>query len=140
MDNEALQERFLEIREGGLHTWKSSALQAYRDLLDSFLERLLLVIHLTAGQPARATELLTIRHCNGQLGSLRNIFIERGLIGTVTTYHKGYSTTGSTKIIHRYLPMEVSKVVVYYLQLVLPFWHQITLVALRDARLRSHYL
>ena len=39
----------------------------------------------------------------------------------VTSYHKGYTCTGSTKIIHRYLLFEVSELSVFYLWLVLPF-------------------
>jgi hypothetical protein len=33
----------------------------------------------------------------------------------VTMYYKGYSISNTTKIIHRYLPKAVSKLVVYYL-------------------------
>jgi hypothetical protein len=33
----------------------------------------------------------------------------------VTTYHKGYSISNTTKIIHHYLPKAISKLVVYYL-------------------------
>jgi hypothetical protein len=51
----------------------------------------------------------------------RNIFIENGLVSFVTFYHKGYSVEGCVKIIHRYLLEEVSKLVVYYLWLILPF-------------------
>jgi hypothetical protein len=39
----------------------------------------------------------------------------------VTFYHKGYSVEGCVKIIYRYLSEEVSKLVVYYLWLILPF-------------------
>ena len=45
----------------------------------------------------------------------RNIFVKDGLISTITIYYKGYSVTGSTKIIHRYLPKEVGELMVYYL-------------------------
>ena len=48
----------------------------------------------------------------------------------MTCYHKGYSIQGSTKIIHCYLPKEVSELVVYYLWLVLPFSQQLCLLAL----------
>ena len=44
-----------------------------------------------------------------------NIFVEEGLVSTITTYYKGYSVIGSTKIIYRYLPKEVGELVVYYL-------------------------
>jgi hypothetical protein len=33
--------------------------------------------------------------------------------------------TESTKIIHRYLPKEVSELLVYFLWLILPFWQQL---------------
>jgi hypothetical protein len=39
----------------------------------------------------------------------------------VTSYHKGYTCTGSTKIIHRYLPFKISELFIFYLWLVLSF-------------------
>jgi len=48
-------------------------------------------------------------------GYYRNVFIEGGMVSIVTTYHKGYSTTGNTKIIYRYLPKEVGELLIYYL-------------------------
>jgi hypothetical protein len=51
----------------------------------------------------------------------RNIFIKEGLVDIVTSYHKGYTCTGSTKIIHRYLPPEVCELFVFYLWPILPF-------------------
>ena len=61
-------------------------------------------------------------------GNCRSIFIEDGLVSTVTAYHKGYNIVGSTKIIHRYLPREVSELVVYYLWFILPFWTDLDLL------------
>jgi hypothetical protein len=51
------------------------------------------------------------------------------MVSTVTTYHKGYSTTGSTKIIYRYLPKEVGELLVYYLWLVRPFYRKLELLS-----------
>jgi len=45
-------------------------------------------------------------------------------------YHKGYSIQGSTKIIYRYLPREISELTVYYLWLVLPFAQRLQMLAL----------
>jgi superfamily II DNA helicase RecQ len=39
----------------------------------------------------------------------------------VAGYHKGFSKTERLKVIHRFLPREVSALVIYYLWLVLPF-------------------
>lgn len=56
------------------------------------------------------------------------MFIEDGLVAIVTSYHKGYTYTGITKIIHRYLPREISELVIYYLWLILPFVQKMTLL------------
>jgi hypothetical protein len=104
------------------------AVRQYLSKVFSFLQRLLLLIHLTGGQPARGTELLCIRWRNSTCGQRRNIFIENGLVSFVTTYHKGYSMTGTIKIIHRFLPLEVGELVVYYLWMVVPFLEQLQLL------------
>ena len=109
--------------------WKKPAVSAYFTKLDNFLERLLLLIHVTSGQPARGTEIMSLQHSNTPQGHHRSIFIKDGLVGTITSYHKGYNITGSAKIIHRYLPREVSELLVYYLWLVLPFWQQLVILA-----------
>jgi hypothetical protein len=119
-----LREEFLEIRQVGQVDevlWREGPVANYLQQVDRFLQRLLLLVHITSGQPARATELLGLRHRNTLQGRHRNIFIEHGLVSTVTTYHKGYSISNTTKIIHRYLPKAVSELVVYYLWLILPF-------------------
>jgi hypothetical protein len=76
---------------------------------------------MTGGQPARATEILSVRHSNTVKGGHRNIH----MVVFVTRYHKGYVTSGDVKIIHRYLPREVGELVVWYLWLVLPFQRQL---------------
>jgi hypothetical protein len=63
----------------------------------------------------------------------RNVFVEDGLVSIVTSYHKGYTCTGTTKIIHRYLPREISELVVYYLWLILPFVQKMTLLIAEQA-------
>jgi superfamily II DNA helicase RecQ len=82
---------------------------------------LLILMHITGGQPARGTEILSLRHRNTTQGGHRNLFIEDGTVVFVTKYHKGYQMSGDIKIIHRYLPREVSELVVWYLWLALPF-------------------
>jgi hypothetical protein len=108
--------------------------------VDAFLERLLLLIHLTAGQPARGSEILSLRHINTMNGHYRNVFIEGGIVSTVTTYHKGYSTTGNTKIIYRYLPKEVGELLIYYLWLIQPFCRKLEILVLRRRELLSPFL
>jgi hypothetical protein len=55
--------------------------------------------------------------------------VEDGLIALVTSYHKGYSCSGITKIIHRYPPPELGELLVYYLWLVLPFLQKLDLLS-----------
>ena len=117
--------------------WKKLAVRAYFSKLDGFLERLLLLVHVTSGQPARGTEILSLQYSNTPQGHHRSIFIEDGLISTVTSYHKGYNITGSAKVIHRYLPREVSELLVYYLWLVLPFWQQLIILAYKETHTAS---
>jgi hypothetical protein len=120
--------------------WNQKSYQDYLLKVDAYLERLLLLIHLTAGQPARSSGILSLRSVNTVNGHHRNISVEGGMVSTVTTYHKGYSSTGNTKIIHRYLPKEVGELLVYYLWLVQPFCRNLEMLALRRRDLPSPFL
>ena len=114
-----LRKQFLDGQQST--TWKKKRVKSYLDVIQTFLQRLLLLIYIIGGQPARGIELLTLQWRNSQHGIQRNIFLKNGLATFVTSYYKGYSITGSTKIIYRYLPPEVSELLIYYLQLVVPF-------------------
>jgi hypothetical protein len=98
-----------------------TALSSYLELVDQLLEHLLFLIHLSAGLPARSTEILTIRHRNTATGGLRNIFIDRGLVMIIIGIHKNLSESQRLKVIHRFLPQEVGTLLIYYLWLVVPF-------------------
>jgi hypothetical protein len=128
LENDWLRDKMLAMSPESQLQWKKKAVQAYFDKVDAFLERLLLLIHMTGGQPPRGTELIGLQHSNTAQGQHRGIFVEEGLISTVTSYHKGYNITGTTNIIHRYLPEQVSELLVYYLWLILPFWQQLDIL------------
>ena len=141
LQSDSLRGEFLEIRKHDIQVvWRLSAVDKYLQQVDRFLHRLLLLVHITGGQPIRATELLSLRHSNTVHGRHRSIFIEHGLVSTVTAYHKGYSVSNSTKIIHRYLPKVVSELVVYYLWLILPFRQAIERLAHRQEGPPSPFL
>jgi len=114
--------------------------QRYKTKVEGFLESLLLLVHITGGQPGRGTELTSLRHINTISDYHRNIFADHGMINTVTTYHKGYSITGSAKIIHRFLPKEVGELLVYYLRLVLSFCQKLDLLVFRSPDQPSSFL
>ncbi|KAJ5863522.1 uncharacterized protein N7529_001349 [Penicillium soppii] len=113
-----LQHRFIESSAGRL---RMSNVHSYLQRVVHFREKLAIAIHVSGGQPARAPELLSIRHYNTDSGGHRNVFVEDGLVAFVTQYHKGFYSTNDVKVIHRYLPREVGELVVWYLWLVLPF-------------------
>jgi hypothetical protein len=119
------QEWFQEDMEGQDHPYRAEAVQEYQQKVEQFQEKLLLILYIVGGQPARATELIRLRHSNTKQGGLRNIFINRGMMAFVTTYYKNYQRTGKMKIIHQYLPKEVGELLLRYLWLVLPFWQAI---------------
>lgn len=131
IENNWLRDEFIDTSASGKIVWNQRAVCSYGEKVNDFLKHLLLLVHLTSGQPARGTELLSLRHSNTMQGHHRNIFIENGMVSTVTSWHKGYTVTGSTKIIHRYLPKQVGELVVYYLWLILPFWRELEVLALR---------
>jgi hypothetical protein len=130
-------EFFIDVKQA---IWRLRAVEHYIRQVDEFLERLLLLVHITSGQPPRGTELPSLQYCNSAHGRRRNVFIENGLVTFVTFCYKGYSITNSTKVIHRYLPQEVSELLVYYLWLVLPFCTQLKLLALNSKEPVSPYL
>lgn len=132
LDNEWLRDEFLKIETKGPFHWLTHSVNHYLARVDRFLERLLLLVHLTSGQPARGTEIISLRYQNTVQGHLRNIFVEDGLVSTVTAYHKGYSVFGSTKIIHHYLPKEVGELLIYYLWLIRPFTEKLRRLAFGD--------
>lgn len=138
--NDWLRDEFIKVKSNGRFDWLSRSVDDYLARVDRLLERLLLLIHITSGQPARGTEIVSLRYHNTVHGHQRNIFLDEGMVSTVTSYHKGYSITGSTKIIHRYLPKEVGEVVVYYLWLIRPFTEKLQLLALGEKTSPSPYL
>ncbi|KAK7986869.1 Bloom syndrome protein-like protein [Apiospora saccharicola] len=120
-------------------TIQPRVLEEYADLVDRFRTTLLLLMHIAGGQPARATEILSIRHRNTSYGGCRNIFISKGLVCFMTLYHKGARSKQNVKIIHRYLPDEIGADLVRYLWLVLPFWENALGIAGRGS-IRSSFL
>ncbi|PON20011.1 hypothetical protein TGAM01_v211118 [Trichoderma gamsii] len=113
-----------ELRTEWLHgtDLRPQAVNRYGKLVEQFRTKLLLLMHLTGGQPARSTEILSIRYCNTSYGGPMNVFLWKGLVCFATSYHKGYRSKQRLKIVHRYLPDEVGVELVRYLWLVLPFW------------------
>ncbi|EFQ85737.1 hypothetical protein PTT_19226, partial [Pyrenophora teres f. teres 0-1] len=102
--------------------WRDNAVARYMKGVRRFKESLFTLVHLSAGAPARGTEITSIQCENSADGvGYRGVFLEGGLVSFTTTYHKGYSFSKRVKTIHRYVPQEVSELVVYFLGLGRPF-------------------
>jgi hypothetical protein len=114
------------IMNRNVFLWNHQTYNQYGIKLIEFQKFLLGMIHLTAGQPARGTEIVGIRFMNTLNGGLRNIFVEDGSICIYTTYHKNYTQNDKWKPIFRYLPRPIGQLLVWYLWLVIPFWSTIS--------------
>lgn len=99
--------------------WHSMGCEAYLDRTQRFLQDLMLLMHLTGGQPARGPELTTIKSQNSTT-SARNIFLLHGQMMFVIEYHKARRTTNHAFYVVRYLPDAVGKMLFQYLVYVLP--------------------
>jgi len=61
--------------------WDKQAVRKYHEKVDAFPEGLLLLVHVTSGQPARGSEIISLQHTN--LTFHRDMFIEHGLVALV---------------------------------------------------------
>ena len=98
-----------------------SGIKTYIDQVNILLRKLLVLIHVVGGQPARGTEILSVRHSNTVAGKHRNIFIIHGMVAFVPRYSKCSRHAGRSNVIHRFVPSKVGTLVVLYLWLILPF-------------------
>ncbi|KAG9196742.1 hypothetical protein G6514_006609, partial [Epicoccum nigrum] len=96
---DTVRDRFL--KRGTQSGVNSSEVERYMDQVIAFREKLVVLMHITGGQPARGTEMMSVRHSNTIEGGHRNIFIKDGMVVFATRYHKGYKVSGDIKIIHR---------------------------------------
>ena len=96
--------------------WNERGIEDWFRAVRRFKEELFVLVHLTGGAPARGTEIISIQHENGASSrTQRGIFVDRGTVQFVTSYHKGYSASQQVKIIHRFVPREVGELVIYFL-------------------------
>ncbi|TKA68529.1 hypothetical protein B0A55_10261, partial [Friedmanniomyces simplex] len=123
----------IEEIQAGQTECDPAGVERYFRQVRRFKEEMMALIHMSAGAPARATELISIQHENdSQAQSQRGVFIDNGMVVFVTGYHKGYKMGRRVKIIHRYVPREVGEVMVYYLWLVEPFVPSLQVIARRQ--------
>ena len=101
---------------------EDGAVYEYAEAIKAFQAQLLVLMHMSGGQPARGTELVTVQYSNGVDGDVRGLFIDDGAVVFVTMCNKTMGMSAKAKVIHRYLPREVGELAVYYIWLAIPFW------------------
>jgi len=102
--------------------WKDQGVEKYFRRVRQFKEELMVLVHLFAGAPARATELTSIMSRNPTPGrGRRGIIVDDGLVKFVQGYSKKFRSRKELEIVHRYVPNEVGELVVYFMWLVEPF-------------------
>ncbi|KAK1092972.1 hypothetical protein LTR48_003290 [Friedmanniomyces endolithicus] len=93
-DHESIQKRLItssieEVQAGNIQC-RDVGIERYFRQVRRFKEELMVLVHMSAGAPARATELISIQHENGpQAQSQRGVFIDNGMVVFITGYHKG---------------------------------------------------
>lgn len=117
--------------------WIDSAITLYFQSIRRFKERLLALVHMCGGQPARSTELCSIQYCNGTSNDMRGVYIQNRMVAIVTQYHKTLHSHGRPKTIYRFCPDDVGRLVVFYLWLVQPFEHYLTWIRFHTTHFSS---
>ena len=113
---------------GKLHRngeWSIHKVRKYLRAVDRFKELLLFCMHVTSGQPARGSEVTSMRYRNGYLQD-RNIYILFGIIMSVTRYHKSQSQWDAPKVVPRFPPWRVGQLMTVYLAYVRPLEDYLT--------------
>ena len=94
-------------------------MESFTKMAQALLDILLTITHLTSGQPARAPELESLMISSFQSHG-RSVYSYFDNIMLVTRYHKMSNSTGFDKTIPRFLPKEVSLLLLKYLIFIRP--------------------
>jgi len=112
-------------------------LAIYESQAQDFLKRLLVLCHITSGQPLRQPELLSVRWRNTD--RIRHILLWEKRVLIHTQYHKGQQQSGAYKENIRFLPRPVGHLLLDYLAYVMPL-RQLFLRQQQPKALISPYL
>jgi hypothetical protein len=99
--------------------WITGSIDNYFNKRNSFLQQLLLCMHLNGGLPARGTEINTIKYRNSD--TLRNVIIYCGRLAYINEYHKAKASNNYEIYAARFLPDSVGRLLFLYLVYVRPF-------------------
>ncbi|ELR07740.1 hypothetical protein GMDG_08537 [Pseudogymnoascus destructans 20631-21] len=127
----------IEAKDGDGMMLSVKAIAVYEGYVQQFLKQLLVLCHITAGQPLREPELLSITWCN--TARMRHVYIWEKLVLIYTQYHKGQQQSGLYKDNVRFLPRAIGDMLLDYIAYVIPL-QQIFLRQQQPKALISPYL
>jgi hypothetical protein len=104
--------------ESGAVVFNAKAIDIYEAKVQDFLKRLLILCHVTAGQPLRKPEFLSILWRN--TSRQRHIMIWERLVMIFTQYHKGQQQSGTYKENIRFLLKPIGDLLLQYIAYVQP--------------------
>ena len=102
MSNSITREFFTRGINGDVILWKKMRCMDWLKRTKRMLEMLVVLCHLLGGQPARATELATLRWRNG-VDEQRGVYWANSTIMMLAMYTKTRSITGRNRLIPRYI-------------------------------------
>ncbi|KAI5776103.1 hypothetical protein EDC01DRAFT_604998, partial [Geopyxis carbonaria] len=111
----------LELRqEDADGWWRAAKVQEWLDECTQFLEHLALLFYMVGGQPPRQKDLLWMRYRN-TLKMSRNMYLHDGCLCFIANHNKTGWQDVKARYIPRFLPPHLTKLVVTYTEVVLPF-------------------
>jgi hypothetical protein len=94
------------------------AMAIYEAHAQEFLQRALVLCHISPGPPLREPELLSVTWCN--TARQRHVLLWEKLVMLYTQYHKGQQQSGLYKDNIRFLPQAIGDLLLPYIAYVLP--------------------
>src|SRR6266496_5254810 len=124
----------------GNDEWNRKRVLEYLNKKKRFLELLMLAMFIMGGQSARGLELGSIKFRDSVL-TRRNFFVIGGHGFYVTEYNKARACTNHSYFVVRYLPSEVTHLMLLYIAFIQPFCNLLhSQISLRKHKSDGDYL
>jgi len=104
---------------GNRNTWDDDRVKIWLMECDEFMDDLTILVHLAFGQPARASELATLRVRDNHL-EFRSVYAIRNRFTLIQMYHKSMNVTAKFKPIARFAPASLNADIILYFHLIRP--------------------
>ena len=98
----------------------STAVAAYEDAVQRFLEHMMVLLHIASGQPGRRPEFLGLRWYNKQADK-RSLFVHNSYLLFILKYHKSLNMVNNSRFPVRFVLPEAAQLLLQYLVLIQPF-------------------